>query len=208
MAQIFTFTLDSFKITDTRSRHNDTDYVTFTLLVKSAAGVGTPKTLTKSMGDVNNGVHKVNLSFGNIPINPTDTVVLNYLIVNTGSKEPNKVFSALEDSGTKLANEGVNAAAKGVGDAVNTLIPGFGTLLTPALEAAGGWFVGELKNLLNANCDGLVAAEQNTLHYDDMMAKTAKGTFTQLTKHPGTNSPHGCGSNSVYYVTWYMQSHP
>ena len=29
-----TFSLDSFRITDTRSRHNDTDYVSCTLLVR------------------------------------------------------------------------------------------------------------------------------------------------------------------------------
>jgi len=31
---VFSFTLDSFQITDTRSLHEDTDYVTYTLVVK------------------------------------------------------------------------------------------------------------------------------------------------------------------------------
>ena len=35
---VFTFTLDSFRITDTRSRHDDTDYVSFTMQLKSASG--------------------------------------------------------------------------------------------------------------------------------------------------------------------------
>jgi hypothetical protein len=35
---VFTFTLDSFQITDTRSLHEDTDYVTYTLLVKTQDG--------------------------------------------------------------------------------------------------------------------------------------------------------------------------
>ena len=49
---VFTFTLDSFQITDTRSRHEDTDYVTYTLLVKAQDGSGTPRMLTKYMGEV------------------------------------------------------------------------------------------------------------------------------------------------------------
>ena len=125
MAQIFTFSLDSFRITDTRSRHNDTDYVSFTLLVKSANGTGTPKTLTKSMGDVNNGTHKVGLTFSGIPINPTDTVTLNYLIVNSGHGSPSQIVSGLESAGTKLATAGGAA----IGGAIGSVIPGFGTIL-------------------------------------------------------------------------------
>jgi hypothetical protein len=200
MAQIFTFTLASFNITETRSRHDDTDYVSFTLLVKSSTGSGTPKTLTKSMGDVNNGVHNVNLSFPNIAIDPSETVVLNYLIVNSGHKSPSEVESGLETAGTKLAVAGATA----LGGAIGSVIPGFGTILGGAV----GFLAGELTGLLDADCDGAVAAEQDTLVYNDLIARTANGTFSQETKHPGTDSPSGCGSNSVYYVTWFMQSHP
>ena len=99
----FTFTLDSFKITDTRSRHNDTDFVSFTMLVKPKTGSGTPHTLTKAMGDVNNGVHPVNLSFPNVSVGPAQSVVLNYLIVNSGHQNPSEVEKGLESAGTKLA---------------------------------------------------------------------------------------------------------
>ena len=193
----FTFTLDSFKITDTRSRHEDTDYVSFTLLVKSATGAGTPQTVTKYMGDVNNGTFPVNLTFSKIAVGPADTVVLNYLIVNSGHKNPSQVVSTLESAGSKLATEAGTAA----GAAIGSVIPGLGT----ALGAIAGWLAGELTSMLNANCDGAVAAEQNTFPYNDLTAKTAHGTFSHTTKHNGTDSPHGCGSNSVYYVTWHMQ---
>jgi hypothetical protein len=197
MANAFTFTLDSFKITDTRSRHEDTDYVSFTLLVKAANGTGTPQTLTKYMGDVNNGTFPVNLSFSKIAIGPTDVAVLNYLIVNTGHKNPTQVVQTLEDTGTKLATTAGTAAGAAIGSA----IPGLGT----ALGAIAGWLAGKVVSLLNANCDGAVAAEQNTMPYNDLMAKTASGRFTHTTKHPGTDSAHGCGSNSMYYVTWHIQ---
>jgi hypothetical protein len=190
----FTFTLDSFQITDTRSLHNDTDYVTYTLLVKAQDGSGTPRMLTKSMGDVNNGVHAVNLSFSNVQVNPTDTVVLNYLIVNSGHKSPSQVISAVESTATKLATQG--GALLG-----NAIVPGIGGSI---LGAAAGWLAGELLGILTANCDGPVAAEQDVLKYSDLIADTAHGQFTHSTKHPGTDSARGCGSNSVYIVNWHM----
>jgi len=197
MANTFTFTLDSFKITDTRSRHNDTDFVTFTLLVNSGNGNGKPQTLKKSMGDVNNGVHPVNLSFTNISVDPSASVVLNYLIVNSGHKNPSQVESTLESAGTALAVKGGAA----LGGAIGSVVPGLGTLL----GAGAGFLAGQLVGILNANCDGAVAAEQNTFTHNDLLTRTAHGTFTQTTKHPGTNSPTGCGSNSVYFVTWHIQ---
>lgn len=190
---VFTFTFDSFRITDTRSRHEDTDYASLTL----AVGSGAPQTVTKKIGDVNNGTHAVNLSFQNIAVNPSDTVTMNYLIVNTGHKSPSEVVSTLEGAGTKLAA----SAGAAAGAAIGSAIPGLGT----ALGAAAGWLAGEITGLINANCDGAVAAEQNTFTYADLVAKTAQGTFTHSTKHPGTDSPHGCGSNSMYYVNWHIQ---
>ncbi len=197
MANTFTFTLDSFRITDTRSRHNDTDFASFTLLLKSSTANGTPQTLKKSMGDVNNGVHPVNLSFPDITVDPSASITLNYLIVNSGHQNPGQIESTLESAGSSLAIKG----ATDLGGAIGSVIPGFGTLL----GGLTGLLAGELTSILNANCDGAVAAEQNTLTYNDLIAKTAGGTFTQTTKHPGTDSPWGCGGNSVYYVTWHIQ---
>jgi hypothetical protein len=198
---VITFTLDSFQITDTRSLHEDTDYVSFTLLVKPTGGTGTPQTLTKSMGDLNNGTFPVNLSFPKVTVAPGQSVTMNYLIINSGHKSPSQVVSALESAGSKLATEAGAAAGAAVGAAIGSVIPGLGT----ALGAVAGWLAGELTTMINANCDGAVAAEQNTFTYEQLIAKTAHGKFTQVTRHPGTNSPHGCGSNSMYIVTWHMQ---
>ncbi|MEJ0064078.1 MAG: hypothetical protein WDM85_00595, partial [Caulobacteraceae bacterium] len=50
-----TFTMDSFGISNTRSLHNDTDYVFLSVTV----GANDPVFVQKSMGDVNNGNHSV-----------------------------------------------------------------------------------------------------------------------------------------------------
>jgi len=52
------FSLDSFRITETRSLHNDTDYVSLSITV----GTNPAVTQTKAMGDVNNGTHDVGLA--------------------------------------------------------------------------------------------------------------------------------------------------
>ena len=149
------------------------------------------------MGDVNNGVHPVNLSFPNISVDPSANITLNYLIVNSGHQNPGQIESTLESTGTSLAVKGATA----LGGVVGTVIPGFGTLL----GLGAGFLAGQLTGILNANCDGAVAAEQNTFTLNDLLARTAQGPFTQTTKHPGTNSPWGCGGNSMYYVTWHIQ---
>jgi hypothetical protein len=78
---VFTFSLDSFRITDTRARHQDTetprhqdtDYAAITLQLKSANSATDPQTLTKKIGDVNNGTHAVGLSLSNIHVDPSQT---------------------------------------------------------------------------------------------------------------------------------------
>lgn len=194
--QTFTFTLESFRITDTRSRHEDTDYVSFTLLNVPATGTGTPQTLKKSMGNLNNGTFKVNLSFPNVVV--ANKVTFNYLIVNSGHSSESEIYSVLENAGGSLATKGLTTA----GAALGTLIPI--PLLGTLLGAGAGWLVGELKGLLAANCDGAVAAEQDTFTYADLISRTANGPFTHETPNPGTNSPDGCGGNSMYYVTWQI----
>lgn len=195
----FTFTLDSFRITDTRSRHEDTDYVSFTLLVQPNGGpAATPQTLTKSMGDLNNGTYQVDLTFPNVKVGPDDTVVVNYLIVNSGHTSESSIYSLLDSTGAKLASAGASAAA---GALSGSAIPGLGT----AIGALAGWLAGELTGILDANCDGPVAAEQNTFTYSDLLQRTTNGNFAETTQHPGTNSATGCGGNSMYYVSWHIQ---
>jgi hypothetical protein len=199
--QTMTFSLDSFRITDTRSRHNDTDFASFTLLVRDANGQGTPQTLQKKIGDVNNGTHSIGLSFPNVPVPAGGSVVFNYLIVNSGHQNEGDVDKALEAAGSALAQKGLVAGGTALGTAI---LPGLGSIL----GAIGGFLAGEISSILNANCDGPVAAEQVTLTLNQLMQDTANGPFTKETKHPGTDSATGCGGNSMYFVTWHVARGP
>lgn len=194
---VFSFALNSFEIMQTRSLHKDTDFVSFSLVVNPQGGKGSPQTLKKSMGDVNNGGFHLGMSFANVAVNPTDTVLLNYLILNSGHKSPSEVELALESAGTKMLMEGA--------DELSMYLTGLGVPDTKAvLEAIAKFVSDEIIAVLNANCDGWVAGGQYSFTYDELVAKLAPGPFHQNLKFLGTNSPQGCGSNSVYYVDWQM----
>jgi hypothetical protein len=143
------------------------------------------------MGDLNNGTHTVNLSFNNVSVNPTDTVVLNYLIVNSGLSERVVVETTLEGVGAQLVIDGAGLN-----------VP----QLSSALKVLANWLADNFQDIVNsaAGCDGPVAAEQDAFTGADLAIKTANGRFTQSTKHPGLDSHFGCGGNSVYIVNWHM----
>jgi hypothetical protein len=200
----FVFTLESFEIENTRSRHEDTDYVSCTL----AIGSGAPQTQTKAMGDLNNGTYAVGLSFGPVAVAPNEGAIFNYLIVNSGHQSQQATQEALTKAGQYLAQKGAEAAAQAISQGIGTLVgASIGSAILPivgtALGALAGWLVGELGGVFFADCDGPVAAEQVAMTGADLASHTANGQpYRQTTFHPGTDSPHGCGSNSRYKVTW------
>src|SRR5947209_7247715 len=107
------FTLSSFKITDTRARHNDTDYVSIAVAVGSKPAV----TATKAMGDVNNGTHTVNLSIGKVEVGRNETVAFSYSIINSGHNK-SEIEKALAEVVSAAASNGATAAAEAVGGAL------------------------------------------------------------------------------------------
>lgn len=182
---IFDFGIQSIDIKNTRSKHEDTDYVVFTLRLGSLD----PQTLVQSLGNLNSGVVKppLYLSFNWVELSIDDSVTFNYLIVNAGSAGSAQVEAALKASGS--------AWAKGQGPQSANF--------TGALSDEQTWFNDQLKSVLNPkSCDGIVAAEQDHFQYGDLTAMIANGPFSHQTNHPGVRSPSGCGPNSQYMVTW------
>src|SRR5215471_14864626 len=111
---LYTFQLDRFHISNTRSRHTDTDYVTIGLQV----GDRTFPAQTKAMGDLNNGDYPVGLAFEDILIaDPATPVIFNYQIVNNGHASQADLDKALTSGAAQLAAKGAAA----LGDA---LVPG------------------------------------------------------------------------------------
>lgn len=199
---LYTFTVESFRITDTRSLHNDTDYVSLAVVV----GLNPPITVpAKSMGDVNNGTHTVNLSIPNVAVGPNDAVAFTYSIVNSGYSS-NLVEEALQKAVSAASSKAAAAAAGAVGGALGGPA---GSIISTVGTAAFGWLAGKLEGVIFPNCDGVVAGADHAFTGEQLVSQTANGrviTATDLNK--GSNSPDGCGSNSVYYVTWSISTQP
>jgi hypothetical protein len=195
LAQSYTFTLNSFRITDTRSVHNDTDFVSV------AVAIGNNKPITvpaKSMGDVNNGTYQVNLSIPHVSVAAGDKVAFSYAILNTGHDK-----DSVEKALTPAAG---NAASKAVAAGVTELgsIVGIDPATANAIgQKAGAWLGPKLAGIIFANCDGSVAAGDHVFTGGALVKLTSNGHVLQATDdNKGTDSPVGCGGNSRYYVTW------
>jgi hypothetical protein len=186
---LFTFSLDSFQITQTRSAHKDTDYAIFTLKI---VGLSVTTSLpVKSLGNLNNGTFNIGLTAPDNPFGVDYPVVLNYLIVNS-SLDPNTVAETLKTISHDLANGPPLVVAP----------------LNSALELVATQYAAQLSSIIKpGSCDGLVAAEQINLTYAELVSYTARSPyFQQATNHIGYAAPHGCNSKpSAYVVHWSMK---
>lgn len=205
----FTFGVDSFEIANTRSLRKDTDFVSISLAVDN----GAPMTKTKAMGDVDNGMHPVGLTFEGIALSPNSKVVFSYAIVNNGHSDNSKVESSLKSALSALTSKAASAIASDAGSAAGAALgASIGTAVVPmigsALGALAGWLTSEIVGVIFANCDGPVAAGVRAFSGADLLAAAAHGSGrVERDHHPGVDSATGCGANSSYYVTWSVHPH-
>ena len=208
MTTQFNFAVDSFTIKNTRSRHKDTDYISASVAVHGRPA----QTLKQKLGDLNNGTYETAMKFVGIPVAANETVVFTYAIINSGHQDPDAVEKALEGTVSTLATKGAQAAATAIGSAAGAALgAAIGTAAVPligtALGAVAGWLVSTTGGLLFANCDGPVAAAVHSFTGAQLAQGTSGGhAVSGDDHHPGTDSPHGCGSNSDYSVKWSVHA--
>ena len=205
--QFYDFSVDNFTISNTRSRHEDTDYIS-----ASVAVAGRPtRSANQKLGDLNNGTFGTAMQFNGVAVADDETAVFTYLIINNGHSDPGVAEKAVEQAAKTLAEKGAQVAATAVGGAIGAALgASIGTAVVPligtALGALAGWVVSSVGTLLFANCDGAVAAAVHTYTGAQLRAGTSQGLkLTDSDHHPGTDSPDGCGSNSVYDVRWTIR---
>jgi hypothetical protein len=209
----YTVKLESFHIDNTRSRHNDTDTVTFGVQV----GMAALPILTFNAGDVNNGDHGVGLHVSSILISDADRpLALSYSIYN-GS--PNEASTNLNQLATSLLTKGVQFTTNGPSLSFANLSGGRSAVSVPTTIGLAGllantsaWYAAVAKvmaeaaiNFLFPNCDGFVAGDvvgMTHQQWDQVIDSQGNNLFRSTMSYPGTNSQSGCGSNSIYSVTW------
>ncbi len=207
-AQKYSFAVNSFTIHDTRSRHEDTDYIS-----ASVAIVGKPTLkASQKLGNLNNGTFKTAMDFRGVEVADNETAVFTYAIVNSGHSDPTTAEKTLQQAVSTLAEKGAQAAATAAGGAVGAALgASIGTAVVPllgtALGALAGWVVSSAGKLIFANCDGAVAAAVHTFTGAQLRVETTQGRHVGASDHhPGTNSPDGCGGNSNYDVAWSIRA--
>jgi hypothetical protein len=204
---LYTFTLQKYTIYNTRSRHQDTDQG----VVGLAIGTEQFPAQTFSSGDVNNGDHSVNLSFGPIPIGSNVPMVITYQIYNG---DTSKLSISLPDLNRDLGQKAVEYMMPRIeqGDLSDfTDFPSNGEAPDRADDPFidSSWiqvleFI-DIGSLIFPDCDGYTVigtVGKATSGWDTLIDKTGGVTFAQTIRYPGSDSPQGCGSNSDYSVTY------
>jgi hypothetical protein len=185
---LFSFNLDSFQIVNTRSAHTDTDYACVT--VKTSTLPNNVHTqMSQNLGNLNNGTFHIGLSCAGLTIYPDSPVVFNYLIFNSGTFTEGAVSNMLTQIGTDL----VNGPALSSGSALIYVQNQYASQLALITKAG--------------SCDGLVAAEQISFTYEQMIGliSSSYSYAGPPTVHNGGFNPKGCNSKpSQYIANWSM----
>jgi hypothetical protein len=145
-------------------------------------------TSSKSLGDVDEGDHNVDLQVGPFTIDSASSIGIAYLIVNSG-------FSGTE-VGLRIALDIISNITAGA------LSWYFGPASIPFWAALNAATI-LINQLFTANSDGPVAANMTTLSSGQLAQMTSGGVvYSETNRCPGTDSDIGCGSNSDYSATW------
>lgn len=199
----FSFTLDTITISNTRSRHVDTDFVT--------VGAGVPTGATnviapRAMGDLNNGTYSVNISTGSMDC--SQGLIAHFSVVNSGHSDTSALEKVLRDAAAALidlAKQSLQPSAPPAPSSPTSPATGSGSdVLVKIMIACGAYIAGQAANAgiaaLFANCDGVCAADTIRFSLTELQTLCANGPFSQPRAYPGTDTPGGCGSNSAYTV--------
>lgn len=208
---LYTFTLEKFSIRNTRSRHEDTDTVSFSLQV----GANSLPSRSFAAGDVNNGDHPVNLAFRSVFVaDPDAAVLLSYIIYNGAVSALPRSLDAITQT---VAQQGLeeltgldqNPDQADLSDFTDpTADPSAANGDDGDILLDDGWLRAlpflELGAFIAPNCDGFVVAGsvgQKKSRWDQLIAGSPGTTCRRSVRYPGSDSPAGCGSNSDYSVT-------
>jgi Clostridial hydrophobic W len=174
--------LDQFHIDTTRAPDEDTDAISLT---GQLDGQDLP-TLDLSTGDVDNGDHLINLQWDPIETDQMSHFELKFAIYNSGHANEEAFRKKLDDALTAAAG----AAAP---------LSGYASAFIVIAKA--------LIDLFDFDCDGLVAGDLMRASGADLAQLTINWPhiFHITRGYPGTDSAVGCGSNSQYSVSWYVQ---
>jgi hypothetical protein len=177
---VYAFRIAAERITNTRSRHEDTNWGVVTVAVNHMAKA---KTIT-SMGNQNNGTFQpwAVADDVQIPRNLQARAVLSIVNNGHGNTSQGGPGPAVVQFASKISLDALK--------------------LDPITKFYTD-MIGSATRAIFANCDGLVWLDARDFTGEELFLGTQNGRYMSYTKDfPGSNSPEGCGSNSRYIATW------
>jgi hypothetical protein len=140
------FSLDSMEIDNTRSIHNDTDIVAMSY----AAGRWPIQPNGITPGDVNNGVHPLEVTFNPVPVELCEPVAFVYSIVNSGNTDVSgSAMAAMQKGGEDYLNDRIKSLVNPDSDAVVTGLTILQTIGGSLLGAGAGVLLDAWLNLMS-----------------------------------------------------------
>lgn len=205
---LYTATLETVHIDNTRSRHNDTDSVSFTVV----SGEKTPHTQSFSLGDVNNGDYPIGISFPLLLSNPAQPLVLSYVVYNGGTSQLPETLEQLTEKAADAALDDILDPAPPVSSASDYGTGSSDEMWPEPGSANVGWLTAlsylGIADFVSPDCDGLVALDtigHPIAQWDQALGPSTSSIFRTSIRYPGSNSPAGCGTNSDYTVAWSVR---
>jgi hypothetical protein len=182
----YVWSLDSFSISNTRSLHDDTDYVSCSIWVDG-------QEIDKKdlfLGDRNNGSAQLGIVVGPVHVTkPEQEVTFVFAMINQG-----------HEANSDKTKQELDSALKALATATGVI----GSWWAAGATAVIDYVV----SLIFANCDGPVASDRFTYTANELWSQTNLATSSfpaPRSYYPGTESSDGCGSNSEYHV--YATAH-
>lgn len=197
----YRFIVTQFHVANTRSLHEDELYLSHSVHVD---GVMVASDF-KHLGSFNNGTYPTQAQGIQAQVinDPLANVDLLFGLVNAGNASSETVKQAMLGTAQQLVGVGGGGGAGLSVSSALAAIPGPSYVTLPLMA------LGKLWDWLHTNCDGPVAADHlgaTRFVIDTWADDDPNGEVTITDKrYYGVDSPDGCGSNSVYDLTWFVQ---
>jgi hypothetical protein len=195
MSDKFVWIMENFQIFDTAAWHEDTVWIYQTAKVGDTV-IG-PR--HEKIGDRNNGKFTLDWEMELASVKPDTPVLLTYQFVNHGHDDAQKQLS----DDITIA-EKVSAAVGAVAGFVFPSSSAVAGTIVSALKDAGAaleWLFGEI------DCDCMVLSDAITMKGSDLLSLTdgVTNTHIETRNYRGPETPHGCGADAEYAVTWSLK---
>ena len=201
----FKFSLNSFALNNTRSVHEDTDYVCLGFTVNKTNPF---PPLAQRAGNVNNETYNIkDMDYLLNSISDNDEFVLSYLVINHGGGKAQDVLNDCQNALKQPALTTFNITDATPVEKLGRNLP---NCLQSTLRAANDintlWdpVKSQFNGLSSDRCDGPVAIDRISFYGKSVASIESISPVSII--YLGTNSPVGCGSNSHYSVQWSISA--